>query len=143
MRKIKTLLLAVLFVCSIFCNNSFAQNYDFTSNHIEVENDAALTNKLGYPVLRVKNNTNSDLNVTYSFYINETDSYNYDNTFSIKANDTILLEIPQLSHLGSTKGTRTIWFNWSEKNIRKPLQNQIETIPFESKNVAPSVPQFG
>ena len=134
MKKIKFLLLSFFFFVLIFSNNSFGESLDFTSNHIEIKNDEVLTNEHGYPVLRVRNNTDMDLDVTYSFYIKETDSSHFNNNFLIKVNEEKILKIPELSHLGSTNNTRTIWFNWSEPNELKPLQNQIETIPFKSKD---------
>ena len=134
MKKIKFLLLSFFFFVLIFSNNSFGESLDFTSNHIEIKNDEVLTNEHGYPVLRVRNNTDMDLDVTYSFYIKETDSSHFNNNFLIKVNEEKILKIPELSHLGSTNNTRTIWFNWSEPNELKPLQYQIETIPFKSKD---------
>lgn len=134
MKRTKFLLLSFFFFVLIFPGNAFGESLDFTSNHIEIKNDEALTNEHGYPVLRVRNNTDMDLDVTYSFYIKETDSSHFHNSFLVKAGEEKILKIPELSHLGSTNKTRTIWFNWSEPDELKPLQNQIETIPFKSKD---------
>ncbi|MEG0857476.1 MAG: hypothetical protein RSG52_13460 [Terrisporobacter sp.] len=135
MKKLKFLLLSMIFATIIFSNSSFATSYDFTSNHITVENDETLTKEFGYPVLRVKNNIDKDLDVTYSFYVNTTDSANYDNNFIVKAKEETLLKLPELHHLGSNNETRKIWFSWSEEGTMKPLQTEIETITFESTKV--------
>lgn len=138
MKKMKFLLLSLLFFVIMFSNNSFGETFDFTSNHIKLENNEILTNEYGYPVLKVTNNTDKDLDVTYSFYINKTDSSHNSNNFIIKAKEDILLKIPELSHLGSTGETRTIWFSWDEEDRMKPLQNQIETIPFKASSTSDS-----
>lgn len=132
MKKIKFLILNVLFIVFISSSISFAQSFDFTSNHIKLENDKTLTDEYGYPVIKVTNTTDKDLDISYSFYINKTDTSNYDNNFTIKAKEQVILKIPELSNLGSTNETRSIWFSWSEDGSIKPLQNQIETILFNS-----------
>lgn len=132
MKKIKFLILNILFIIFISSSVSFAQSFDFTSNHIKLENDKTLTDEYGYPVIKVTNTTDKDLDISYSFYINKTDTSNYDNNFTIKAKEQVLLKIPELSNLGSTNETRSIWFSWSEDDSIKPLQNQIETILFNS-----------
>ena len=89
MKKVKFLLLSLFFFVIILSNNSFGETFDFTSNHIKLENNETLTNEYGYPVLRVTNNTDKELDVTYSFYINKTDSSHHFNNFIIKPKEEI------------------------------------------------------
>ena len=92
----------------------------------------ASTKKKLHPVIIVKNNTDKDLLVTYDFYVTNKDEDVYNNDILVKANDSYILEIPQLHHLGDSHESRRIWFNWTEPNRIKPLQNEIETIIFSN-----------
>lgn len=143
MKKFKLLLvLSLCAIITLITNVNVSNAYDFTSDHITIENDVEATKQKLHPVLIVKNNTNTDLSVTYDFYIHENDPDEFSSKLWVKANESIILELPQLHHLGDTKESRTIWFSWDESTRRKPLQNQIETSIF-SNPVTPPKTELG
>ncbi|MEG2985858.1 MAG: hypothetical protein RR835_14260, partial [Peptostreptococcaceae bacterium] len=98
------------------------------------KNDEKATLEKLYPVLIVKNNTNKDINVTYDFYINENDNTEFNSTILVKANESSVLGLPQLSHLGKIQESRRIWFSWQDEGKLKPSQNQVDTFIFKSPN---------
>ncbi|MGL5694621.1 MAG: hypothetical protein ACRCXA_11125 [Peptostreptococcaceae bacterium] len=130
-KKLLNLTLTLFLILGFNASNIMA--LDFTSNQIIVKNDAVATQVKLYPVLIVENTTDTELDVTYTFYINNDDASSFtDKVLSIKAHSKIVLEIPELHHLGDTKEQRSIWFSWNNANIRKPLQTQIETSIFKN-----------
>lgn len=143
MKNLKQLLIITLCAIIILLTNVNLSNaYDFTSDHITIENDVNATKQKLHPVLIVKNNTNTDILVTYDFYIHKTDSSEFSSKLLVKATESVVLELPQLHNLGDTKESRTIWFSWDENSRRKPLQNQIETTIF-SNPITPSQIELG
>ncbi|MGL5347893.1 MAG: hypothetical protein ACRDA3_11125 [Peptostreptococcaceae bacterium] len=131
MKKLRFMLVVTLCAFIALCTNiMISHSNDFTSNHITLENDVEMTKEKLHPVIVVKNNTSKDLLVTYDFYVTNKDGDVYNNDILVKANDSYILEIPQLHHLGDSHESRTIWFNWSEPGRSKPLQNEIETTIF-------------
>lgn len=131
MKKLNIISIITLCAIIVFLSNiNISTANDFTSNNITIENDVKATKEKLHPVLLVKNNTNGDLQVTYDFYIHKGDAEEFSKDILVKANETLILEIPELHHLGDTRESRTIWFSWSETRSLKPLQNQIETAIF-------------
>lgn len=135
-------LISIIILCAIIvflANINVSTANDFTSNHITIENDVKATKEKLHPVLLVKNNTNMDLVVTYDFYVHKNDHQEFSDKISIKANESVVLELPQLHHLGDTKESRTIWFSWTETRQLKPLNNQIETAIFSNPITPPQI----
>lgn len=131
MKKLNIISIITLCAIIVFLSNiSISTASDFSSNHITIENDVKATKEKLHPVLLVTNNTDTDLKVTYDFYVHKTDTQELSKDILVKANETVVLEIPELHHLGDTRESRTIWFSWMEKRNLKPLQNQIETAIF-------------
>lgn len=140
MKKFNQLLIIIFCaIVALFTSINVSNAYDFTSEHITIENDVEATKEKLHPVLIVKNNTNTDLLVTYDFYIYKSDTSEFSNDIWIKANESVKLELPQLHHLGDTNESRTIWFSWIESSRLKPLQNQIETAIFSNPVTPPQV----
>lgn len=126
--NISLILAIVLCTCTSF-------TYSIGFNHIIAKNDESATVSKGYPVISVTNTTNTDLLVNYNFHISDPDSPNFEQVSKdilIKANSTIVLELPQLSFLGETGDVRRIWFSWNEEGILKPLDTSIDTFSFKS-----------
>lgn len=144
--KIFKKIICVSFLLILILGVNNAKALDFTSNQIKVKNDIVATQKNLYPVLIVENTTDKDLVVDYNFYLYNDYSSSTSKQFSIKAYDTIVLELPELHHLGDSGEQRNILFSWNYAKTMKPLQTQISTAIFknheDSGDKTPSV-EFG
>lgn len=125
-------MLIVTFMIASSCVVAYAN--DFNSNHITLANDEKATVEKKYPVIIATNNTDRALRVTYDFYYDEQETKEMNKELVIPANQSVVIEIPELSILGKTGKSRRVWFSWSEKSEMKPLMNQIETHPFKNED---------
>ncbi|MGL5718346.1 MAG: hypothetical protein ACRCXT_13955 [Paraclostridium sp.] len=119
------------------CSLVYGNANDFRSNEIILENDQKSTVEKGYPVIIATNTTDKDLDVTYNFYYSIENAQTIDKDIKIKANTSVVIEIPELKVLGKTGESRRIWFNWQNENLKKPSQNQIDTYSFKNKEKSP------
>lgn len=138
LRKIYSIFIAsIIIMCS--CGMGYAN--DFASEHITLKNNEEATVKKGHPVIIVTNNIDRDLSVTYDFYYDEESQHSMSKEVYIPANQSITIEIPELKILGKTGEIRRVWFSWNERNVRKPLNTQIDTYPFKYEEI--SQPELG
>lgn len=133
MKKLRFMLVVTLCAFIALCTNTMiSHSYDFSSDDITLENHVEMTQHKLHPVIIVTNNTDTDLLITYDFYIDKENTQVYNSEILVKANDSYLLNIPELHHLGDSQESRRIWFSWSDKSKLKPLQNQIDTAIFSN-----------
>lgn len=130
----------IMFIVCFLMISSFSLSYanDFTSKHMVLENDVNATLEKKYPVIIATNTTDVNLEVNYDFYVGEESDGQVIKKIMIPANQSVIIEIPELEVLGSTGQTRRVWFSWNERNARKPLQNEIDTHPFKNEEKIPT-----
>lgn len=126
----KKLILTLSFVF-LFSSISFAY-----SREISVENNTTLTEKLGYPVITITNNSNQKLSVEYNFYktLDTNEVQDMHETVILEPNETKQLHIKKLSYLANTNKTMRIWFSWFIEGRLKPKDTHIDTLPFNHVN---------
>ncbi|MCR8746764.1 hypothetical protein [Romboutsia lituseburensis] len=122
----KKLILTLSFIF-LFSSISFAY-----SREISVENNTALTEKLGYPVITITNHSNQKLSVDYNYYKYPDKAQVEDvlATVILEPNETKELHLKGLKFLANTGQTRRVWFSWDIPGRLKPKDGTLDTLPF-------------